>query len=87
MKNEIQQALHALLVFIKDHLTTRNFASLKNEAISNMEKKGFKVEYLELARRNNLESESEFSKGDDLVLLVAAFLNEIRLIDNILIKE
>ena len=80
-------SLHASLVFIRDGLTTRDFSPLKNEAVSALEKKGFKVEYLELAHRNNLEPETKFSKGDELILLIAAFLNEIRLIDNLLINE
>jgi pantoate--beta-alanine ligase len=78
--------LHATLIFIRDGLTIRNFSSLKNEAYSNLEKNGFKLEYLELARRCNLESVSEFSQEEELILLVAAFLNDVRLIDNLLIQ-
>lgn len=78
--------LHATLIFIRDGLTIRNFSSLKNEAHSNLEKNGFRLEYLELARRCNLESVSEFSQEEELILLVAAFLNDVRLIDNLLIQ-
>jgi len=78
--------LHTTLIFIRDGLTIRNFSSLKNEAYSNLEKNGFKLEYLELARRCNLESVSEFSQEEELILLVAAFLNDVRLIDNLLIQ-
>jgi pantoate--beta-alanine ligase len=78
--------LHTTLIFIRDGLTIRNFSSLKNEAHSNLEKNGFKLEYLELARRCNLESVSEFSQEEELILLVAAFLNDVRLIDNLLIQ-
>jgi pantoate--beta-alanine ligase len=78
--------LHTTLIFIRDGLTIRNFSSLKNEAHSNLEKNGFRLEYLELARRCNLESVSEFSQEEELILLVAAFLNDVRLIDNLLIQ-
>ena len=37
--------LHATLIFIRDGLTIRNFSSLKNEAHSNLEKNGFRLEY------------------------------------------
>ena len=79
--------LYATLTFIKNHLTTDNFLSLKQTAISALEEKGLAVEYLELASENNLKLISEFTKGDERVLLIAAFLNEVRLIDNLLIKE
>ncbi len=78
--------LYAALAFLKDHLTTENFLCLKQKVIFNLEKKGFALEYLELASKNNLNLISEFSKSDELVLLIAAFLNEVRLIDNLLIK-
>ncbi|HEY5369815.1 MAG TPA: pantoate--beta-alanine ligase [Hanamia sp.] len=78
--------LHAALVFIKDQLTGNNFSSLKQKVISDLGKKGFAVEYLELASINNLKLISEFATGDESVLLIAAFLNEVRLIDNLLIK-
>jgi pantoate--beta-alanine ligase len=78
--------LHAALVFLKNNLASDNFLSLKQKVIFNLEKKGFTLEYLELASKNNLKLISEFSKGDELVLLIAAFLNEVRLIDNLLIK-
>jgi pantoate--beta-alanine ligase len=78
--------LHTTLIFIRDGLTIRNFSSLKNEAHSNLERNGFRLEYLELARRCNLESVSEFSQEEELILLVAAFLNDVRLIDNLLIQ-
>lgn len=80
-------ALYTSLIFIRNGLTTQNFLSLKTEVVFNLEKKDFKVDYLELARRSNLGLVSEYSKEDELVLLVAAFLNEIRLIDNLLINE
>jgi pantoate--beta-alanine ligase len=51
-----------------------------------LENKNFKVEYLELAKTNNLEIISDFKNKQELIILVAAFLNDVRLIDNLLIN-
>lgn len=86
-EREIAAELHSALTFIKDNLTNNNFLGLKKTAISDLENKGFKVEYLEMAKRDNLQIVTEFIKGEELVILIAAFLNDVRLIDNVLIKE
>ncbi len=85
---EIQTAasMHQSLISIKDNLTSTNFVSLKNEAIKSLENKGFRVEYLELATTENLELVIDFQNGQSLILLIAAFLNNVRLIDNLLIN-
>ena len=62
------------------------FSILKNQTISSLENQGFKVDYLELANQNDLQIITEYNKESNLVILVAAFLNEVRLIDNLLIN-
>lgn len=83
---KIAAELNRSLVSIKNKLTENNFSDLKNKTINHLEKKGFKVDYLELVKRKNLELTTKFHKGDELVMLVAAFLSDVRLIDNLLIK-
>lgn len=85
-EKKLAAELYQSLVSIKEQLTKDNFSTLKNKAVTELEKKGFKADYLELAKRNNLELVTEFDKKEDLVILIAAFLNEVRLIDNLLIK-
>ena len=79
--------LHKSLVSIKNKLIENNFSALKNKTIIDLEKIGFKVDYLELAKRKNLEIITHFNNGEEIVILVAAFLNDVRLIDNLLIKR
>jgi pantoate--beta-alanine ligase len=86
MERQTAAELHQALVSIKNNLDGNNFLSLKNKAIKNLEEKNFKVEYLELAKTNNLEIVSEFKNKKELIILVAAFLNDVRLIDNLLIN-
>lgn len=85
-EREIAAQLHQSLVSIKNNLTENNFSVLKNKTISHLEKIGFKVDYLELAIQKNLEITTQFHKGVGLVILIAAYLNNVRLIDNLLIK-
>jgi pantoate--beta-alanine ligase len=85
-ERETAAELHQALVSIKNNLNSSNFLALKDKAIENLENKSFKVEYLELARTNNLELVSDSKNKQELIILVAAFLNDVRLIDNLLIN-
>jgi pantoate--beta-alanine ligase len=78
--------LHRTLVLIKNNFDGNNFLGLKNKAIKDLENKGFKVEYLELAKKNNLELVPDFKNKQELIILISAFLNDVRLIDNLLIN-
>lgn len=68
---------------IKDKIYKENFADLKSKAIASLEHKGFKVDYLELADRSNLRIITNFKDAETCILLIAAYLNNIRLIDNL----
>lgn len=85
-ERETASALHHSLVCIKEKLTTDNFQDLQKKAISDLEKIGFKIDYLELAKRNTLELIDVFEEGEEAIILIAVFLNGIRLIDNQLIN-
>ena len=78
--------LHQTLVSIKNKLQDHNFIQLKKQAINELESKGFKVEYLELASKTDLQLVTDFKDKEDLIILVAAFLAGVRLIDNLLIN-
>lgn len=75
--------LYKTLTFISNHASSKGFPELQKEAITHLEKEGFTIEYIALANAENLELEDHFKKGEKQVLLIAAYLNEIRLIDNI----
>ena len=79
-------SIHQHLIWIKEKLSIDNFHDLQKKAISDLEKMGFKVEYLELAKRNSLEPIDVFEEGEQAIILIAVFLNGVRLIDNQLIN-
>jgi pantoate--beta-alanine ligase len=87
--NEVEKKsaayLYKTLSSIKEDISDANFFQLKKDAISNLESIGFKVDYLELANVNNLEIVQEFSKTEKYIILIAAFLNAVRLIDNLMV--
>ena len=83
---KLASELFRTLVSIKNKLKSEDFLKVKDQAIQDLETKGFKVEYLELAKKNNLEIVSHFNPGEKLIILIAAFLGDVRLIDNLLIN-
>ncbi|MEO8854367.1 MAG: pantoate--beta-alanine ligase, partial [Ginsengibacter sp.] len=86
-EQNVAAGLYEALVNIQNNLGPNNFLSLKKNTIIHVENLGFKVEYLELAKANNLELISESQSGQQLVLLVAAYFHGVRLIDNLLINS
>ncbi|MDE3184512.1 MAG: pantoate--beta-alanine ligase [Bacteroidota bacterium] len=83
---KLASELFLTLVSIKNKLKSEDFLKVKDQAIQDLETKGFKVEYLELAKKNNLEIVSHFNPREKLIILIAAFLGDVRLIDNLLIN-
>jgi pantoate--beta-alanine ligase len=77
--------IYKTLEFIKKNIRPGDLTQLKTEAATLLEKEGFKVDYAELADAETLELKESWDGNKKLVALVAAFLNEIRLIDNLII--
>ncbi|WP_462157409.1 pantoate--beta-alanine ligase [Pseudoalteromonas sp. GB56] len=59
----------------------RDYATLETQAIALIEEQGLKVDYLSLAERNTLQAPTACDQ--QLVILAAAFLDKVRLIDNL----
>jgi len=64
-----------------------NFPELKQTAIMELEKKGFRVDYFELAKSEDLELLDKSTADFRSILLIAAFLNQVRLIDNVMVND
>ena len=76
--NELYLALKKLIEKIK---FTKNFDAVTKKTITSLNDSGWDVEYISVRNQSNLKEPS--SKDTKLVLLAAAKLNNIRLIDNI----
>lgn len=80
---DISRALH----YIKENLAEKSIATLKTAGAGLLEEAGFKVDYVEIANADTLEPVPEWDGKTPLVALVAAFLGDIRLIDNMVLTE
>lgn len=84
-EKKIAAELYKTLEHLKHNLSKKILLQLKKDAINHLEKIGFTVDYLEIATTGKLEFLEKYNTGVDAVILVAAFLNNVRLIDNIIV--
>ena len=73
------------LNFIRDHIRPGNLNDLKKEAVYFLKNKGFKPDYAEIADAETLELINVWNGKTKAVALVAAYLGDVRLIDNIIL--
>ena len=79
--------IYRTLQSIKQNIKPGSLLPLKKEAEENLLKRNFKVDYVEIADADNLKIVNEWDGTANLVALAAAFVDEVRLIDNILLKK
>ena len=70
---------------IKKDIKPGNLEEIKIKATKYLTKNGYKVDYTEIADAATLEIVSDWDGKAKLVALVAAYLNNVRLIDNIIL--
>lgn len=78
--------IYQSLLFLKENLDKKNIPQLKKEASALLENKGFRIDYVEMADADSLEAIAEWNGKRKVVALIAAFMNEVRLIDNMLLN-
>lgn len=79
--------IYATLQMVNNKIKPGTLYFLKQSAVHYLTSKGFKVDYIEIANANTLETVDDWNGKEKIVVLAAAFLNEIRLIDNLLINN
>ena len=77
----IYKALH----YLKQHLQPGPVEDLEKIASNFLKEQGFKTDYVEIADAETLELVSSWNGKASLTGLIAAFNNEVRLIDNMII--
>ncbi len=85
---EKQQALTIFetLTYLKNNIKPADLAELKKIAVDKLTNAGFKVDYIEIADAGNLEIIEHWDGSRKLVAVAAAFLGDVRLIDNLLLS-
>lgn len=73
------------LNMIRQGIAPGNLRPLKEASAAFLEEHGYKPDYVEIADALTLEARDHWDGKEKLVALVAAYLNEVRLIDNIVL--
>jgi len=82
---QLAPAIYQSLLQLKKNLRPGNTHNLTGNATTFLTQKGFKVDYIAIADAGNLSPVDQWDGKQKLVALTAAFLGDVRLIDNILL--
>jgi len=86
-EQELATKIYMSLMFIKNNLNTTSIITLKNEAQLYLEENKIIVDYVEIANADDLSPAKDNAQNRNLVALIAAFINNVRLIDNVLLLK
>ncbi len=90
LSSEQRQAAPAIFHVLMEAgkgLKKGSLLQLQEQALDQLEKAGFRTDYFEFANAENLEIINEWDGTQPLVALAAAFLGEVRLIDNMVLNN
>lgn len=79
-------ALYETLIFLKQNICNGSLGDLKKEATDQLQKKGFKTDYVEIANAKTLRPINEWDARTNILGLVAAYIDNVRLIDNMMLN-
>ena len=85
-ERKIATEISKTLFYIREKINPGPIADLKQTAFKKLETKGFKVDYMEIADADNLELMNTWDGKQKIVALLAAYLGEVRLIDNMILN-
>ncbi len=77
--------IYQCLVSVQAKQDERNFPVVQKECMELLHAKGFSCDYIVLADAGTLELLSNYDKSRPMVVLIAASIGDIRLIDNLLL--
>jgi pantoate--beta-alanine ligase len=79
-------ALFETLTFLEQNLNKGSLSDLKKEATVLLKKKNFKPDYVEIVDAKTLKPINEWDSRINIVGLVAAYIGDVRLIDNMMLN-
>jgi pantoate--beta-alanine ligase len=89
--NELQRAqapaIYETLFFLKQNFGKESIEYLKKDATNLLQQKGFKTDYIEIADAKTLLPIKEYESQTSILGLAAAYIDSVRLIDNIIISQ
>lgn len=78
--------IYRTMLFVKQKLKPGSLENLEQEAVQKLSSAGFKVDYVKIAAAADLRLVDHWDGKQSLICLVAAFLDDVRLIDNMVIS-
>jgi len=78
--------LFKTLCYIKENIMLNDFENLKQRAQNILTEQGFKVDYVAISNAQTLKNIQNWDGKTTLVALVAAYANQVRLIDNLILN-
>jgi len=78
--------IYETLLLVKEQIKKGSLEELKQKAADHLSTVRYKVDYVEIADASTLHLQGEWDGNKKLVVLVAAYLNDIRLIDNMVLN-
>ena len=81
----IAPGIYLTLLFVKDLVNNTPVSEVKKIATSMLERKGFRVDYFDIADSETLQPVESWEEAPGVIACVAAFLGSIRLIDNMIL--
>ncbi len=79
--------IYQTLIYLKEHLAQGDLSNILKSAYEKLVEAGFKPDYVSIADAKTLQSVENWDGGTPLVALIAAFLEEVRLIDNMVLTD
>ncbi|ANI89588.1 pantoate--beta-alanine ligase [Arachidicoccus ginsenosidimutans] len=85
-EKEKATAIYQSLIFIKENISRLFFVEIKQQVAEMLMNSEFqKIDYIEICNAETLEPLEKYDKTIKLVALIAAFIGEVRLIDNMIL--
>ena len=81
----IAPMLYHTLLEVRKSILHKSMAQLKEDVIKKTSKTIVKIEYLELGNRENLQILQKYDNSIPSILLIAGYVGEVRLIDNMFV--
>jgi pantoate--beta-alanine ligase len=79
-------AIYETLIFLGENICNGSLRDLKKEAADRLKTKGLKPDYVEIADAKTMKPINEWDARINILGLIAAYIDNIRLIDNMMLK-
>ncbi|MDE1192411.1 MAG: pantoate--beta-alanine ligase [Arachidicoccus sp.] len=86
-EKEKAAAIYKSLLYIKENITKTSFGEIKQHASEILMNSGFrKIDYIEICDAKTLTPLIKYNSSTQIIVLIAAYMGDIRLIDNMLMN-